>query len=296
MLNGKLYMPLALLILLQWHAGAAAEPLRVMSFNIRYGTAPDGENAWPHRKGLVVKVLQEEKPDLVGLQEALRDQIEVLVEALPELTLVGVGRDANGGGEYSAILYRRSRFDLSDAGTFWLSETPEVPGSRTWGNNLPRICTWARLLDRSNKRRFVFFNTHWDHESQSARVHSGELMGKRIAELTSADEPAVVTGDFNAAPENPAFMALLEVGQLQETFSAVHPEEKDLATFNGFGQKTHTAKIDAVLATGDWKVEDAEIVRTREGDRYPSDHFPVTATLTLRDAAAREPADSETKS
>jgi endonuclease/exonuclease/phosphatase family metal-dependent hydrolase len=264
-----------------------AESLRVMSFNIRFGTAPDEENAWPHRKSLVVKVIQDEAPDLLGLQECLREQLDMLTEAMPEYEKVGVGRDADGGGEYSAILFRKSRFDLSDAGTFWLSDTPEIPASRTWGNNLPRICTWARVLDRTNKRRLLFVNTHWDHESQPARLKAGELMGKRIAELASSEEPAIVVGDFNAAPENPAFVTLLEAGRLCDTFRVVHPNETDIATFNGFGQSTHASKIDAVLTTDQWEVKSAAIVRTQAGDRYPSDHFPVTATLALSESSAK---------
>jgi endonuclease/exonuclease/phosphatase family metal-dependent hydrolase len=252
-----------------------------MSFNIRYGTAPDGENAWPNRKGLVVKVIDEEAPDVLGLQEALRDQVDLLCEELPEYAKVGLGRDADGGGEYSAILYRASRFDLSDSGTFWLSATPKQPGSRTWGNNLPRIVTWVRLLDRTSGRRFVMFNTHWDHESQPARLKSGELVGKRVHKLASADEPVIVTGDFNAAPKNPAFVSLLEGGSLRDTFRAIHPDERGIGTFNGFGKNTHASKIDAVLVSDHWEVKDAAIIRTQDGDRFPSDHYPVTATIEL---------------
>ena len=259
----------------------SAEPVRLMSFNIRYGTAPDGENAWPFRRSLVAKVISDDKPDVLGLQEALREQLDELVEALPEYAKVGMGREADGGGEYSAILYRPARFDLCDAGTFWLSATPDEPGSKTWGNNLPRICTWVRLLDRTNNRRFLAFNTHWDHESQPARLQGGELLGKRVSELCSASEPAIVMGDFNAAPDNPALMALVKVGCVIDTFAVVHPDEKETGTFNGFGENSSANKIDAILTTDYWQVEDAAIVRTHEGKRYPSDHFPVTATVTL---------------
>jgi endonuclease/exonuclease/phosphatase family metal-dependent hydrolase len=269
----------------------AGEPIRVMSFNIRYGTAPDGENAWPHRKGMVVDVIKEADSDLLGLQEAMRDQVDFLSDEFEEYERVGVGREVDGSGEYSAILYRRSRFDLSDAGTFWLSDTPEVPGSKTWGNNLPRICTWARLLDRTSGRRLLYLNTHWDHESQPARRNSGQLMGGRLQELAHDDEPAIVTGDFNAAPANPAFVALLEEGQLRDTFRDVHPDETDVNTFNGFGRPSGV-KIDAVVATEHWETQEAEIVRTEVNGRFPSDHFPVTATLKLRDdEVADESAD-----
>jgi endonuclease/exonuclease/phosphatase family metal-dependent hydrolase len=277
---------------------SAAEPVRVMSYNIRYGTAPDGENAWPHRQNLVVAVIKDADPDLLGLQEALRDQVDFLTRELDDYERIGVGREADGSGEYSAILYRRSRFDLSDAGTFWLSDTPETPGSRSWGNNLPRICTWARLLDRTSGRRLLYLNTHWDHESQPARRNSGDLMGRRLQELSRGDEPAIVTGDFNAAPANPAFVALLEERQLRDTFRDVHPDETDINTFNGFGRPSGV-KIDAVVATEHWETQDAKIVRTQVDGRFPSDHFPVTATLTLRedevvDVSADESADDAT--
>lgn len=273
----------AILLALALSPTSFAETVRVMSFNIRYGTAPDGENAWPLRRALLMKVIADEAPDLLGVQEALREQLDEIVAELPQYAMVGVGRNADGGGEYSAILYRKSRFDVCDAETFWLSGTPREPGSTTWGNRLPRICTWARLLDRTTGRRLVFFNTHWDHESQPARVEGGKLLGQRVGGVVAADEPAIVTGDFNAAPRNPAFRALLDGGQVRDAFTTLHPEEQEVGTFNGFGRAMGADKIDGVLASEHWRVEDAAIVRTRDGERYPSDHFPVTARLSLAD-------------
>ena len=264
-----------------------ADALRVMTFNIRYGTAPDGDNVWPNRRELVAETIRGQQPDLIGLQEALRDQLDYLTETLPEYAAVGVGREAAGGGEYSAILYRRSRFDLSDAGTFWLSATPEEPGSKNWGNNLPRICTWVRLLDRTDQRRLAYFNTHWDHESQPARLEGAKLMAERVAEASSRGLPVIVTGDFNAAPSNPAMRALVEGGSLLDSFAVAHPDETNVGTFNGFGERLQSAKIDAVLVSDQWRVDDARIIRPEEGGRYPSDHFPVTATLSLPTAEAR---------
>lgn len=268
-------------------AAPGAEPVRVMTFNIRYGTAPDGENAWPHRRELVAKVIEDFGPDILGLQEALRSQLDEISEALPKYSKVGVGRDADGGGEYSAILYNARRFDLADAGTFWLSDTPKKPGSRTWGNNLPRICTWARLVDRGSGQRLLAINTHWDHQSQPARVKSGELMATRIQRLSERNKPLVVTGDFNATPDNPAIAALVKGGELRDSLSVMHPEEHDTGTFNGFGRVRTPAKIDAVLVSEGWSVKDAAIVRTHEGERYPSDHFPVTAVVEFTADAAK---------
>jgi len=262
---------------------ADEQTLRVMSFNIRTATAPDGEDAWPQRSELLVKVIRDFDPDVLGVQEAQRSQLDELTAAMPELAKAGVGREAGGGGEYSAVFYRESRFDLASAGTFWLSDDRDKPGSRTWGNNLPRICTWARLLDRDNERRSLVLNTHWDHESQPARRRSGKLMAEEVRAKTSAGDPVLVMGDFNCGERDPAMTALTCDGELlSDTFRAIHPDEKNFHTFNGFGKKPNKQKIDAILATPQWRVLDAEIVRTHEGERYPSDHYPVTATVTLK--------------
>jgi endonuclease/exonuclease/phosphatase family metal-dependent hydrolase len=259
-----------------------AEPVRVMTFNVRYGTANDGPNHWDLRREILLGVVKEFDPDVLGVQEALRDQLVALVEALPGHVCVGVGREADGGGEYSALFYRRSRFDLAAADTIWLSETPGAPGSRTWGNELPRICTWARLLDRNDARRFTVFNTHWDHQSQSARERSGQVMATLVAELSVAGEPVLVTGDYNAGEDNAAIANLTRGGELlRDTFRVVHPDEREVGTFNGFQGLTRGPKIDAVFATPEWQVQAADIIRTHQDERYPSDHFPVTATVEL---------------
>ncbi len=261
---------------------AFAEPVRVMSFNVRYGTANDGPNRWELRRELLLDVVKEFDPDVLGLQEALPDQLAALAETLPDHACVGVGREADGSGEYSAIFFRQGRFDLAAADTLWLSETPKAPGSRSWGNQLPRIYTWARLLDRSSSRRFTFINTHWDHQSQPAREQSGKAMAALVAELIMAGEPVLVTGDYNSGEDNPAIAYLTRDGELlRDAFRVIHPEEPEAGTFNGFQGRTEGPKIDAVFATSHWQVQEADIVRTHEGDRFPSDHFPVTAIVEL---------------
>jgi endonuclease/exonuclease/phosphatase family metal-dependent hydrolase len=259
----------------------AGEPIRAMTFNIRLATGDDGENVWSKRKDFAVKVIRKANPDILGVQEAQPIQVDELVTALPEYTNVGVGRRPDGSDEFSAIYFRRDRFHLCDAGTFWLSDTPTVPGSTTWGNSLPRIVTWVRLLDRTDKRRLVAVNTHWDHESQPARLNSGKLLAARVHELSSNAEPVIVMGDFNATPNNPAMVALIEEGNLRDTFRIAHPDETNIGTFNGFGRTPNGPKIDAVLVSPQWQVEDAEIVRVRDGELFPSDHWPVTATVSL---------------
>jgi endonuclease/exonuclease/phosphatase family metal-dependent hydrolase len=263
-----------------------AEPLRVVSFNIRYGTAEDGENEWPKRREMLFEVTRGLDADVAGLQEALAFQIDEIEAAVPGYAAIGVGRDdAARVGEYTAILFRTSRFRVADAGTFWFSDTPEVPASRSWGNRITRICTWARLIDRSG-RGFYVFNLHLDHESQPSREQSVALLARRIAGRAFSSEPVVVTGDFNAGERNPAMAALVSTpdpaSRFVDTFRVLHPAATEVGTFSGFEfGKTDGEKIDYVFVQPGTEVLSAEIVRTSRDSRYPSDHFPVAATIRL---------------
>jgi endonuclease/exonuclease/phosphatase family metal-dependent hydrolase len=265
----------------------APEPLTVMSFNIRYGTANDGDDHWTLRRELLFDVVRQAAADLVGLQEALDAQIAELLRALPQYGVVGVGRDdGRARGEYAAILYRRDRFRVSDAGTFWFSDTPEVVASRSWGNNITRICTWARFVDRDG-HAFWHYNVHLDHQSQPSRERSTALLAERIAARRAPAEPVVVTGDFNVGETNPALRRLTAPHQAAaapfvDTFRVRHPAETRAGTFNGFKfEQTGGDKIDYVLVAPGTDVLDAAIVRTSRNDRYPSDHFPVTARIVF---------------
>ena len=258
-------------------------PLTVMSFNIRYGTANDGENRWTLRKDFLIEVMKEQNADLVGLQEALAGQIDEIVAAIPAYGVIGVGRDDGARkGEYTAILFRRDRFQVSDAGTFWFSDTPNVIASKSWGNNITRICTWARLVDRDG-RGFWMFNVHLDHESQPSRERSAQLLRQRIDARAFPNEPVIVTGDFNAGEKNAAVAAMTAGGTLVDTFRVAHPDEQTVGTFTGFDvTKTTGEKIDYVFAPAGTEVLRAEIIRTARAGRLPSDHFPVIAQIRFR--------------
>ena len=266
----------------------AREPLTVMSFNIRYGTANDGDNRWPLRREFLFDVIKTANPDLVGLQEALDAQIRELLEALPHYAVVGVGRDdGKTRGEYSAILYRRDRFRVADSGTFWFSDTPETVASRSWGNTITRICTWARFVDHGG-HAFWHYNLHLDHQSQPSRERSAGLLAERIAARRLTTEPVVITGDFNAGETNPAVTRLTASqggvpAAFIDTWRARHPDEKVAGTFSGFKfNETGGDKIDYVLVQPGTEILAAEIIRTSRNDRYPSDHFPVIAQVILR--------------
>jgi endonuclease/exonuclease/phosphatase family metal-dependent hydrolase len=271
-------------------AAPAGEPaaIRVLSFNIRYGTADDGANSWPFRRDLVFEVIRGYGPDLLGAQEALRAQLDEIGTAVPGYTEIGVGRDdGKAAGEYSAILFRKGRFEALDSGTFWFSDTPEVPGSMTWGNRITRIATWARLRDAATGGTFTVYNLHLDHESQPSRERSAELLATRLARL--GGEPIIVMGDFNSGEDNPAYRFLTGAGvanssgvsspRLRDSYRIVHPADTLVGTFNGFTGARDGDKIDHILVSGGWTILDATIVTTSAAGRYPSDHFPVTATI-----------------
>ena len=275
--------------------------LRVMSFNIRYGTANDAENHWKNRREMVFDVFRNHRPDIVGLQEALNFQIAEIRKALAKYGQIGVAReDGKTEGEYSAILYRLDRFDVDESGTFWFSDTPEVPGSSHWGNACVRICTWARFLEKKSDRAFYIFNLHLDHVSQPSREKSAVLLAQRVHRRKHA-EPFVVTGDFNTGESNPVVMYLKGKTSLSgqneresnnpvtmvDTFRVLHPDAKDVRTAHGFRGNRKGNKIDYVFTPPSVKVLEAQILYDNIDGRYPSDHFPVTATLLLPMASER---------
>ena len=258
---------------------SASEPLTVMSFNIRYGTADDGSNRWELRRGQLIDVLKRHAPDILGVQEALHFQIDEILQTLPEFRMVGVGRSDGGqGGEYSAILYRASRLSPRQTATFWFSDTPEVVKSNTWGNAIERICTWAFFDDRLGRPFFVY-NLHLDHVSQPSREKSVDLLLTRIAARSPA-APVIVTGDFNTGESNPATQAMLKV--FRDTFRVVQPHAAEVGTANQFTLgKTSGDKIDYIFVERGTEVLSADIIRSSIEGRYPSDHFPVIARVRL---------------
>ena len=276
-------------------AGADGLDVRIMSFNIRYGSANDGENHWKNRREMVFDVIRNQHSDVVGLQEALRFQIDEIRNAVPVYGEIGVAReDGRIDGEYSAILYRADRFGIAEAGTFWLSDTPDVAGSSHWGNACVRICTWARLIENKSGKAFYLFNTHLDHRSQPSREKSAVLLAQRIRSRNHKD-PVVVTGDFNAGENNPVVTYLKGETAVDgpdgrkaktsvpmvDTFRVLHPNVKDVRTGHAFRGTRQGNKIDYVLVPPEAKVLEAQILYDNVDGRYPSDHFPVMARLRL---------------
>lgn len=256
--------------------------LRAMSFNIRYGSAGDGSNSWEHRKELVADTISQYKPDIVGLQECLLIQAEYLATQLPEYHWYGVGREADGGGEYSAVLYKKETFSPVRAGTFWLSETPNKPGSKSWDASNVRIVSWVLFHEPASDRFFYHYNTHFDHRSAKARTEAAKLLRDHIAKRNPA-YPVIVTGDFNAPAEQSEPWEILTGSGLSDAWLEAAEQIGPTQTFGGFGPPSEDddRRIDWILFQGDFAVKKCETVLYHKQGRYPSDHYPIFAAFIL---------------
>lgn len=253
-----------------------ATPLKVMSFNVRLPTDADGADRWEMRKGLAARVVRDAAPDLFGTQELFKAQGDYLTAQLPEYAWFGRGRDADGGGEHMGVFYRKDALRVLESGNFWLSDTPEVPGSITWGHPITRMATWALFERIADRRRFYLFNTHlpYREEDEDARTRGAELLRERIASLP-ADIPVVLTGDFNAAPESPTHAAITR--DLRDAWDIASERNGPEATFHAF-KGDADRRIDWILVRG-FGVRTLRTIDAHEDGRYPSDHFPVLAEL-----------------
>ena len=257
--------------------------IHAMSFNIRLGVAKDGPNHWDLRKELVFDILRDHQPDVVGLQEAWKFQIDALKIAFPEFGLIGRSRQANPEeGEWCPIFYRKDKFEVVDEGTFWLSDAPDKEGTMSWGNRIPRICTWGRFKDKTTGGTFFLYNTHFDHQSQASREKSAVLCRDRIASRKPRDEAAILMGDLNAGENNPTNKTLRK--SFRDTFGALHPDVKLRGTFGGWNGKSDGNRIDYIyVSPKGWRIVEASILRDHSSDnRYPSDHYPVNTRLILK--------------
>lgn len=267
--------------------------LRVMTFNIRFGTAKDGINHWEHRRDLVVQIVRRTAPDIVGYQEMMPSQERYLLEQAPGYDLSGSVQELEGRSQRSEsaqIAWKADRFDKLDAGMFYISRTPDQPGGDDWDSAAPRRVEWVRLVDRRADGRELFvFNTHFDHRGKQARVEGARLMRDRLEQIVG-DAPVVVLGDFNShAPTDEPCILLMAAGRdtpprLTDAFAAAHPDASWTGTFNGFdGKPERQRRIDWVLHSHHFTPIEAMIDRTHFDGRFPSDHYPVTADLRWRE-------------
>jgi endonuclease/exonuclease/phosphatase family metal-dependent hydrolase len=256
----------------------------VMSYNIRVNVASDGDNAWPHRADRVAALMKFHGADVAGLQEATDLQIQDLIDRLPEYEWYGVGRDDGGrGGEFVPVFFRRGQFEAIDSGTFWLSSTPEAPGSVGWDAALPRVTSWILLKDLRGRQFFVF-NTHFDHRGEMARAESARLLWRTVRSR-AGDLPAIVMGDFNARPDAEPYRVMTQardgVEYLRDAATVVTPYGPDL-TFGTFEVgKEQAGRIDYIFVTPGIGVVRTGILTDQLGGRYPSDHLPVLTEVAI---------------
>ena len=261
--------------------------LNVMSFNIRMDNPGDSLNSWQYRKDIAVRIIKDQDADVVGMQEVLINQLNDFKSGLPGYNAIGVGRtDGIEKGEYCAVFYKSSRFKEMESGNFWLSETPEVAGSKGWDGACERIATWAILEDISTGKRFFFINTHLDHVGKIARREGVALLLNRVATLNKG-LPVVMTGDFNATPD---------ADVIRHVTDTAYPEHllhtKDIAaersgtewTFHDFGRLPVEQRsfIDYIFVSKDIKVMTHRVLAEKLDGRFISDHAVVVARVEIK--------------
>jgi endonuclease/exonuclease/phosphatase family metal-dependent hydrolase len=253
--------------------------MRIASYNLRYGTADDGENAWINRKEMVKSLITYHDFDLFGTQEGFAFQLKDICE-LEGYSYIGHGRDdGKDGGEHAAVFYKKDRFKLLDSGDFWLSETPDVPGKGWDAVCCNRICSWGKFKDSKSGKVFFFFNVHFDHEGVVARKESGKLMVRKIKEI-AGKFPAICTGDFNSTPETEQIKALQFILHDSSLISSQKPYGPT-GTFNGFRFNTNPgSRIDYVFTDNRMKVLKYAVLTDSKENRFPSDHFPVVVDVS----------------
>ena len=255
--------------------------LTVMTFNLRVNTPIDGINVWPNRSDRVIEAITEADPDIIGTQEGTLDMLKDLDKGLPEYSRFGRGRLDLGQAEtdeFCAVYYKKDLFQIVEEGQFWLSETPDNPGSLSWDSSLPRICSWALLASKIQPdQHFYAYNTHYDHLGQQAREESSRLLIEHITSSTSKDVPFLLTGDFNAEPGN------LALAMLHESFQSVYSvmNAPPGRTFHGYSGGHDGEPIDFIFASQNIKLLSAYVDTKQRNYGFPSDHYAVIANVKL---------------
>lgn len=280
----KKITPFLVILILLFNASSFAQ-VNVMSFNIRLDIASDSQNAWSFRKEKVCSQILFEGAQLIGVQEALHNQLEDMLAGLPGYAYTGGGRDdGKNKGEASAIFYDTVRFRLMAGSTFWLSENPAVPGNKGWDAAYPRVVTWAEFFDKKEKKVFFHFNTHFDHIGEIARRESAKMILHAVDSI-AGKKKAIVTGDFNATPDSEPMQIILKSKNFHLTDSksvSRKPHYGPTGTFNGFGSKERDEfPIDYILFNHGVEVLRHATLSQSWMGRFSSDHFPVLATLKL---------------
>ena len=264
--------------------------MQVMTWNLRYGTAHDGPNRWEMRRELLVECLKRYPSDMIGTQEGLGFQLELIKAELGCVDYVGVGRyhgvetdreHETGSGEHCAIFYDTRKWQVCSHDTFWLSDTPQMPASCTWGNDLPRVVTWAIFERAGSPIKIAVLNTHY-HWGEPMVTNSTQLLLRRLREIAGG-LPTILMGDFNQEPDSLTYRALTEQTGLMDCWRACGRNERDSGTVHAFDGAAK-GRIDWLLASQHFQPRHIERITFNRAGRYPSDHFPVRAELHLSEA------------
>jgi len=257
------------------------ENLEVMTFNIRYENPADGMFAWDSRKEMVFWLLEKYDPDILGIQEALKGQMDELDEALSAYGWSGAGRDDGVcKGEYVPVFFKKDRFILAGEGHFWLSEKPGEPGSKGWDAACTRMVSWIKLREITTSDEYFVFNTHFDHVGEEARMKSAKLLADSISNITRR-EPVIIMGDLNCGPGSGPLNILSELFT-DSRLAAIEKNSASGTTFVGFpADLTKGDIIDHIFISSHFEVDAYEIISDNASGFFPSDHLPVRVSLSL---------------
>ena len=255
----------------------APAPIKVMTFNVRVGKANDQENSWQYRRKAATDMILDQHPAVFGVQEAVDFQLDYILEQCPMYKCVGVGReDGVKDGEHMSVFYDTTRIALKDWGTYWLSETPDVP-SKGWDAACKRTATWTLLKDLSCNKEFFFVNTHLDHIGEEARRNGLALIVERIGQMNPKGSPMILTGDFNVFPDDPC---LTDLRAIMSDVWETAPEVDEGPTWHDWGKGTDTRHIDYIFYSGYTKCTSlTRLTKSYDNAPFVSDHYPVIAVL-----------------
>lgn len=259
-----------------------SQHMKIASYNIRYANPKDSGNLWQDRKTHVVNLIRYHQFEIIGVQEALRMQLDDLKILMPEFSWYGIGRDDGiSKGEHSAIFYKTDLFQLEAKGDFWLSTTPEKPGPG-WDANLNRICSWVKLKNKKDNQSFYVFNAHYDHQGVQARVESSKLILEKVQSIAGA-APVIFMGDLNGGRESDWYLRLAKSEMMRDAYTLASLRYQPNGSFNGFRfDDVRKDVIDHIFVSKSFIVGRWAVHTDTYNGKFPSDHFPVSAELKLK--------------
>lgn len=277
----RIYIPFLLLISLVLHScKSKQESMTVATYNLRYNTPKDGVNAWPNRKEKIISIITKYGFDVFGVQEVRPDQATDLVVMFPDYEYYGIGRNDGVEGEQAGLMYRKSRFEETGRGKFWLSPTPDVP-SIGWDASVNRVAVWVKLKDKKTKKEFFFLSSHLDHMGKISRLESAKLLIEQIAKLAK-DKPVFCVADYNAKPEENSICEMKSVFQDPYDISETEPAGP-IGTLNLFDVKRNlTMRIDYIFVNEKVLVKSYKTIDDIIDGNYPSDHCPIMINAVLK--------------